>query len=81
MDAKCSMSSRLRRRTHPSQTIIAAMARERTEGLTMNNLDVAGILTTYSLKAKGTKNTEDLRDLIRDLKQELDLRKVRVEDG
>lgn len=47
----------------------------------MNNLDVAGILMTYSLKASGTKNTEDLRDLIRNLKQELDLRKVRVEDG
>ena len=46
----------------------------------MNNLDVAGILMTYSLEANGTKNTEDLRDLIRDLKQELDLRKVRVED-
>ena len=59
----------------------AATARERTAGLTMNNLDVAGILMTYSLKASGTKNTEDLRDLIRDLKQELDLRKVRVEDG
>jgi len=51
------------------------------EVLTMNNLDVAGILMTYSLKAKATKNTEDLRDLIRDLKQELDLRKVRVENG
>ena len=50
-------------------------------GLTMNNLDVAGIFMKYSLKAKETKNTEDLRDLIRDLKQELDLRKVRVENG
>lgn len=46
----------------------------------MNNLDVAGILMTYALKAKDTKNTYDLRDLIRELKQELDLRKVRVED-
>ena len=60
---------------------MAVTARERMAGLTMNNLDVAGILMTYSLKAKETKNTEDLRDLIRDLKQELDLRKVRVEDG
>ena len=47
----------------------------------MNNLDVAGILMTYSVKAKEIKNTEDLRKLIRDLKQKLDLRKARVEDG
>ena len=59
---------------------MAVTARERTAGLTMNNLDVAGILMTYALKAKDTKNTYDLRDLIRELKQELDLRKVRVED-
>lgn len=47
----------------------------------MNNLDVAGILATYSLKAKAAKSTEDLRELIRDLKHELDLRKARVENG
>lgn len=43
----------------------------------MNNLDVAGLLQTYALKAQRIHNTEDLRRMIRDLKEELDLRKVR----
>lgn len=45
----------------------------------MNNLDVSGILRTYSEKARHAKNTDQLRDIIRDLKQELDLRKVSMD--
>lgn len=47
----------------------------------MNNLDVAGILRTYSEKAANATNTKRLRKVISDLKSELDLRKVRVENG
>ena len=47
----------------------------------MNNLDVAGVLRTYSEKARLAKNTEQLRDVIRDLKQELDLRKIKMEEN
>lgn len=43
----------------------------------MNNLDVAGLLQTYALKAQRINDTEDLRQMIRNLKEELDLRKVR----
>lgn len=42
----------------------------------LNNLDVAGILRTYAEKARLAKDTEHLRDVVRDLKQELDLRKI-----
>ena len=45
----------------------------------MNNLDVAGVLRTYSEKARCAKSTEQLREIIRDLKLELDLRKVRMD--
>lgn len=43
---------------------------------TLNNLDVAGLLRTYAEKARLAKDTEHLRDVVRDLKQELDLRKI-----
>lgn len=43
----------------------------------MNNLDVAGILQTYSEKASNAKTTKQLRKIIAQLKQELDCRKVR----
>ena len=46
----------------------------------MNNLDIAGILRTYSEKARRAESTEKLREIVRDLKRELDLRKIRVED-
>ena len=46
----------------------------------MTQYDVAGILRTYSEKARYATSTEQLREIIRDLKNELDLRKVRVED-
>lgn len=45
----------------------------------MNNYDVAGILTTYSYHARNAKNTEQLRDVVRRLKEELDLRKIRMD--
>lgn len=45
----------------------------------MNNYDVSGILMTYSQHARNCKNTEQLRDIVRRLKEELDLRKIRIE--
>lgn len=43
----------------------------------MNNLDVAGLLRAYSEKASKARNKEHLKEIIRDLKKELDLRKVK----
>lgn len=43
----------------------------------MNNLDIAGLLMTYSLKARLITDKEKLKDMIRELKSELDLRKVK----
>ncbi len=45
-------------------------------GRKMNQLDVAGILMTYSAKARYARDKEHLKDIIRELKEELDLRKV-----
>ncbi len=45
----------------------------------INQYDVAGILRTYSEQASRARNTEKLREIIKELKQELDLRKVFVE--
>lgn len=42
----------------------------------MNNLDVAGILMTYAEKARKAKNKKQLKEIIKDLKQEFDLRKI-----
>ena len=48
----------------------------------MNNLDVAGLLRTYAEKARLARDTEHLRDILRELKKELDLRKVQMgEEG
>lgn len=44
----------------------------------MNNFDISGILKTYSEKAAKAKTTKQLRNILRDLKQELDLRKVKM---
>lgn len=44
----------------------------------MNNYDVAGILRTYSDKARHARNTKHLHSIIRQLKQELDLRKIQM---
>lgn len=42
----------------------------------MNQYDVSGILRTYSEKTRHAKDKEQLKDIIRELKQELDLRKI-----
>ena len=47
----------------------------------MNNLDVAGILSTYALKASAAKTTKQLRKILMDLRSEIDLRKVRMEES
>ena len=43
----------------------------------MNKLDIAGMLMTYSLKVSKITDREKLKEIIRDLKRELDLRKVK----
>ena len=47
----------------------------------MNNLEVAGILRTYSEKAAKAYSTKKLREIIADLKKELDMRKVRIDNA
>ena len=42
----------------------------------MDNLDVSDILMTYSEKAKRARSKEHLKEIIKDLKSELDLRKL-----
>lgn len=42
----------------------------------MNQYDVAGILTSYSAKVRYARDKEHLKDIVRELKQELDLRKI-----
>lgn len=46
----------------------------------MNQYDVAGILKTYSEKCSKCSDTKRLRKLVKELKSELDLRKVRVDE-
>ena len=41
--------------------------------MSMNNLDVAGILSTYALKVQKARDTKHLRDIVRDPKSELDV--------
>lgn len=43
----------------------------------MNKYDVAGILKSYSEKVRYARNEEHLKEIIRDLKHELDLRKIK----
>lgn len=43
----------------------------------MNKYDVAGILRSYSEKVRYARNEEHLKEIIRDLKHELDLRKIK----
>lgn len=45
----------------------------------MNKYDVAGILKTYSELSLCTRDKEHLKDIIRRLKKELDLRKIESE--
>lgn len=49
----------------------------------MNNLDVAGLLVTYSKKCVSARNSEHLKEIVRDLKKELnseEIKKMRVVD-
>lgn len=43
----------------------------------MNNLDVAGLLTTYAIHCQQAKKKEKLQELIRDLKRELNSEEIR----
>lgn len=48
----------------------------------MNQCDVSGLLKTYSEKCVNARNTEHLRELVRELKKELDsktISKMKVE--
>ena len=47
----------------------------------MNNYDVSGILQTYAERARKARDTKQLREVIKELKEELDLRKVHIEKG
>lgn len=46
----------------------------------MNNYDVSGILQTYSEKARKAETTEKIRDVVRELKRELILANIQVEE-
>lgn len=46
----------------------------------MNNLDIAGLLQTYAYRAAKATTTSQLRKIIKELREELDLRKVRMDD-
>ena len=46
----------------------------------MNNYDVSGILLTYSEKARKAETTEKLRNTVRELKRELILANIQVEE-
>lgn len=45
----------------------------------MNQFDVSGLLMTYSEKAKNATTTKQLKKIIKDLKEEFDLRKIKIE--
>ena len=47
----------------------------------MDNFDVAGVLTTYAEKARKANSTKKLKEVICDLKSELNLRKIKVGDN
>ena len=47
----------------------------------MNNLDVSGLLRTYSEKCSKARNDEHLKDMVRELKKELsseEIKKMKV---
>ncbi len=47
----------------------------------MDNLDIAGILQLYVERCVKAKNTKHLRRIVKNLKELLDLRTIRMEDG
>lgn len=44
----------------------------------MNQYDVAGILKTYAERAAKAQTTAQLKDIIRKVREEFDLRKVKI---
>ena len=46
---------------------------------TMNQYDVAGILRTYSEKCSKCNNTKKLKEIVKELKEQLDLRRIKVD--
>ena len=46
----------------------------------MDQYDVAGILRTYSEKARLAKTTKKLKEIIKDLREEFDLREIKIAD-
>lgn len=47
----------------------------------MTKLDIAGILMTYAEKISKARNKDKVKDFVRELKRELDLRKLRDFDN
>lgn len=45
----------------------------------MNQYDVAGELRTYAEKAAKAQTSEDLKDVIRKVREAFDLRKIQIE--
>ena len=45
----------------------------------MNKYDVAGLLMTYSERARKAENTKHLRIIVKNLKELLDLRTIKME--
>lgn len=43
----------------------------------MNNLDIAGLLKTYAEKCIYAKNAKHLKEIVRDLKQELNANEIK----
>jgi hypothetical protein len=49
----------------------------------MNKYDIAGLLKTYSEKCLNARNSEQLKEIIRELKSELnvdEIKKLKVDD-
>lgn len=42
----------------------------------MNNYDVAGLLKTYSEQCKNATNTKKLKEIVRELKKELNSKEI-----
>ena len=43
----------------------------------MNEYDIAGVLQTYAEQAVKTKDTNNLKRILKELREEIDLRKVK----
>lgn len=45
----------------------------------MNQYDISGLLMTYSERARKAENTKQLRRIVKNLKELLDLRTIKLE--